>query len=303
MKHLLIPVDFSEHSLAAARLGAALAHTRGASITLTHALDLYAHISIDPKVWQRFKEEQLAAKRRDLEQLRDELRKRREDLDINLVIRTDEPSHGILTVAADTQPDMIVMASYGADAAGRFMLGSVAARVARRAPCPVLITRKDHAARIPPDARFGHPVVAVDYSRFSRPALELAAELAKPESTIEVIHVFRWPGSGDDNGEALDAALVDARTAELERLQDFTRNIDLAMVRVAHHTDVGRVAEQILEFARTSKTDLLVVGAHGRPDPMPHLGTVADRLLRAAPVPVLLIPEAMAEPADPESTS
>jgi|GEM_PF-3773062 len=299
MKHVLIPVDFSEHAVAAARLGVSLADTHGAVVTLAHVLDLYAHISIDPKVWQRYKEDQHASKRRELEQLRDELHAGHESVDINLLIRTDEPSHGILTAAADTQADLIVMASYGADAAGRFMLGSVAARAALRAPCPVMITRKDQLARVPNDARFTHPVVAVDYSRFSHPALELAAELVTPTSTIEVVHIFRWPYEGDD--AALAEALADARTTELERLEDFTRDIDLAMVHVAHHADVGRVANQILDFARTSKTDLLVVGAHGRPDPMPHLGTVADRLLRTAPVPVLLVPESMADAADKDS--
>ena len=49
----------------------------------------------------------------------------------------------IIRVAAEEHADMIVMATQGRTGLERFMLGSVADRVVRRAPCPVLTVRAD----------------------------------------------------------------------------------------------------------------------------------------------------------------
>lgn len=293
MKHIIIPIDFSDHSLAAAELGMTLAARMKTQVTLLHALDLWAHISIPPKVWDRYKTDQIASSHRHLGKVKDDLQRTHGDVPIKLLVRSDEPSHAILTHASEIGAGLIVMASYGANAGQRFLLGSVASRVARRAPCPVLVTRKDHVTHIPRDARFHQPLIAVDYSRFSRPAVRLATELSAPDASLELIHIFQWPGAHDDG--KLAEELAAARTAEMTRLQEFASHLDIAPVRVAFRTEIGTVASQILSFIGQSKTDLVVVGAHGRQEEIPHLGTVADRLLRASPVPVALVPEACAD--------
>ena len=59
------------------------------------------------------------------------------------VVKVGAAWEEIVAVAAEEHADMIVMATQGRAGLERFMLGSVADRVIRRAPCPVLTVRAD----------------------------------------------------------------------------------------------------------------------------------------------------------------
>jgi nucleotide-binding universal stress UspA family protein len=59
------------------------------------------------------------------------------------VVRTGAAWEEIVRVAVEEHADMIVMGTQGRTGLERFMLGSVAERVIRRAPCPVLTVRPD----------------------------------------------------------------------------------------------------------------------------------------------------------------
>ena len=59
------------------------------------------------------------------------------------VVKTGAAWEEIVRVAAEEHADMIVMGTQGRSGLERFMLGSVAERVVRRAPCPVLTLRPD----------------------------------------------------------------------------------------------------------------------------------------------------------------
>jgi len=287
MQRILIPIDFSDHSLAAARLGVAVAARFSGRVTLLHALDLFSHTSVPPQVFSSYKKEQLDSSTRELQALKDDLAKTAENVEILTEVIADEAAHAILSNADTTQADLIVMGSYGSKSGERFALGSVANRVGRRATCPLLITRAQQPA--PANGLFRQPMVAVDYSKFSVPSVELAVLLSAPESVIEMLHIVHWPGERDQ--ESLKTALGEVRASELERLQTLSHNIDIAPVRVAVRTEVGRVAGELISYVESSDIDLVVVGAHGSPDRSPYIGTVADRVLRTSAVPVLLLPE------------
>jgi nucleotide-binding universal stress UspA family protein len=208
---------------------------------------------------------------------------------VEAVVRYAEPVLGILEYAEEWKADLIVMGTRGADATEHDWLGSVAENVAKRAPCPVLVTRADQTDSFPASGRFAHALVAVDYSKFSAPATHLAADLAEPESTLEMVHVYDFAGISD--WDAYADAINDARQKELENLQEFAARLDLAAVRTSPRLQLGKIAEQLLEFANTSNTDVIIAGSHGSADQLEKLGTVADRLLHKAKVPVVLIPE------------
>ncbi len=52
-----------------------------------------------------------------------------------------EPAREIVRAAEDEQVDLIVMGTYGRSGLSRLLLGSVADRVVRTAPCPVVTVR------------------------------------------------------------------------------------------------------------------------------------------------------------------
>ena len=289
MKRILVATDFSEHALAAARLGVALARRYGGTATLLHALDLTLYTVVAPQVWESYNHDRMRASEKDLRRLTEQLSGIAGSADIEIVVQPGESAAAIVEYANEWKADLIAMGTYGAHAGQRFLLGSVAARVARSASCPVLVTRTAHRLA-PTDSAFQFPLVAVDYSKFSIPAVRLAATLAGPDSTIELLHIMRWPGGRDDVN--LSQALAKARAEELGRLEKFAAHVDVAPIAVTARADIGRAADHVLEYIAKSKTDLVIVGAHGRDDKVSYLGTVADRILRGSTVPVILLPEA-----------
>jgi universal stress protein A len=58
------------------------------------------------------------------------------------VLRDGVPAGEIVEAAAAERADMIVIGTHGRTGLGRFLLGSVAERVVRTAPCPVLTVRR-----------------------------------------------------------------------------------------------------------------------------------------------------------------
>src|SRR3569623_3627512 len=85
--------------------------------------------------------------------------------------------------------DLIVMGTHGRTGLSRVLLGSVAERVVRQAPCSELIAR-EHGAPRP----YRHLHVQVNFSEASRRALDEAGELAaRSGATVPLLHVRGRP--------------------------------------------------------------------------------------------------------------
>jgi nucleotide-binding universal stress UspA family protein len=65
---------------------------------------------------------------------------------ISLHVRTESPAQAIVQLASDLTADMVVVGTHGRHGIARFLLGSVAEEVVRKAPCPVLVVRPTGAA-------------------------------------------------------------------------------------------------------------------------------------------------------------
>jgi nucleotide-binding universal stress UspA family protein len=139
-------------------------------------------------------------------------------------------------------------------------------------------------------------LVPTDFSDTSRAALKYAADLARRfDSRLHLLHVspdpaqLPWavgPGLAEyvDGLEArcekmLVALRACATVEHLDPLRTTTRIVDGA----AHH--------EILEYVRTQDIDLVVMGTHGH-GALAHLllGSVAERVVRHALCPVLVVP-------------
>ena len=142
---ILVPTDFSEPSDAALEYATTLAGNLGASLHLLHIFE-------DPYLYGgAIAAEMYAPVPADLrESLRDEaktrLRERIEKLDAGRFHTTAEvytgPSAKAITDYATAQNiDLIVMGTHGRGGMAHLLLGSVAERIVRTAPCPVLTVR------------------------------------------------------------------------------------------------------------------------------------------------------------------
>lgn len=141
-KRILVPVDFSPHSTFAVRLGADLARRHSGAITLLHVFDPLPYAlpgdvdALLPDQRQRLDsqtQKSLAAAQRRAETA-GAPRVQRQLLEGN-------PAEEIVRFASEGQFDLIVMGTHGRRGLQHALLGSIAERVVRLAPCPVLTAR------------------------------------------------------------------------------------------------------------------------------------------------------------------
>lgn len=134
---LLVPVDFSQPSLAALRHALALALASGARVVLLHVLEPF-HASRLMDVAAVQADARRAANER-LEALLIATRKTWPA--VSRELRAGHPVTTIIALAKRTQADLIVMGTRGQTGLRRRLIGSVAERVVREAHCPVLVVR------------------------------------------------------------------------------------------------------------------------------------------------------------------
>lgn len=199
------------------------------------------------------------------------------------VVEHGGPTHkGIVADAREHDADCIVMGTHGRTGVDRFVLGSVAERTLREAQVPVLTVHPD----TPVGAAFESVLVPTDGSDSARAAGTTAVDLARAtDATLRVLSVVDlgavW---GDDAGTILDAVEKGARRA----VDEVADEAEAAGVPVETAVLTGSPVRAILEHADDEGVDCIVVGTHGRTGlDRVLLGSVAERVVRLADVPVL----------------
>ena len=137
----------------------------------------------------------------------------------------------------------------------------------------------------------------IDFSEFSvrayRHALSLAEHYRSKLVVQHVVEVWRHPSASF----AVTASLYDEycrslRGSGTEQLQEFVRNHTHNEVQPELVVDEGMAPDSILSLAQAQKSDLIVMGTHGRRgfDRL-MLGSATDRVMRRAPCPVMAVRE------------
>ncbi len=292
-KKILCPVDFSPGSQQAMRTAVRLANERDAELVLVHVWYL------PPTV---FAGEQLYAADF-VQQLSDDAERSLEAAvaeagrlgarHVTSKLLTGPPSQQIVDAArGEGGPWLIVIGTHGRTGLARVMLGSVAEQVVRHAPCPVLTVRPDNEP-----APFAHVLCPIDLSKPAHDAMEVAGELAQAGGAgITLLHVLELPVSYAGklpvpdlhrDLDARSAALMDRWTAALKAK---------VTVPVTQLTRIGRPGAQILALLDDDHTfDLVVIGSHGHAGVARLLlGSVAEKVVRHARCPVLVVHSAAA---------
>ena len=135
-KSVLVPIDFDELSYSAIAPAKEFVETE-ADLTLIHVL-APLHPADPAAMWHTLDNEQRKHKVREfLVQKLNELGY--QEIEIKLAI--GDPSTEIIDYAKEISADLIVLPSHGRQGISRFLVGSVAERVVRLSPCPVLILK------------------------------------------------------------------------------------------------------------------------------------------------------------------
>jgi nucleotide-binding universal stress UspA family protein len=138
-------------------------------------------------------------------------------------------------------------------------------------------------------------LVAADFEDTSRSALEYGRNVARAfGAKLHVVHVVPRvvPMSATEfepnNLEDLQASVVEGAARQLDLLLTETDRVHL---RVKPMVLVSTTpADAIVDYARETHVDIIVVGTHGRGG-ISHLlmGSVAEHVVRHAPCPVLVV--------------
>jgi nucleotide-binding universal stress UspA family protein len=155
LKQVLVATDFSEPSATALEYGRALARTFDATLHVVHVVEnlmasgmmAEAAPANYAELLERFEE---AADK----QLRATIGEddRRELKAETILLTRVAPARGIVSYAETAKIDLIVMGTHGRGGWSHLLMGSVAEKVVRTAPCPVLTVRHPEREFIAPDA-------------------------------------------------------------------------------------------------------------------------------------------------------
>ena len=140
---VLVPTDFSEPSAKALLYGRALARSFGASLHVLHTVEEplaqgWSTYGL-PAVLPELRVQVIADAQRQLEEAVPQIERDRQATE--LVTCLGDPHREIVRFAKERGIDLIVMGTHGRGGMAHLLLGSVAERVVRTAPCPVLTVR------------------------------------------------------------------------------------------------------------------------------------------------------------------
>ena len=206
--------------------------------------------------------------------------------------REGEPAHQILEAASGLPADLVVVGSHGWTGLDAFLLGSVARNVAKHAPCSVLVARATaHGLR--------RVVLAVDELEHAAQAAAFLRQLPlPPETEIVLTHVLRpvrpFHGLVPTEPGHLAEVARQAREAQHQNVAEFLARTQAQVAEAGRAVRAaireGDPAEQILQAGG---------GGAGGPDRRRArgvslvkslvVGSVADRLLKAATCSVLIV--------------
>jgi nucleotide-binding universal stress UspA family protein len=195
-----------------------------------------------------------------------------------------DPALELLRSAEAEEVDLIALSTHGRGALARWALGSVAHKVLRASPVPILLAKG--LGR--PMAGIRRILVPMDGSRRSEEALPHAVALARVYGAgILLLHVAPEPGA-----EASDSKFrrwVRNETARVEsRFATIRDAIDTIPVRTA--VDRGDPALRITNRAGDRPDTMIVLSSHGRTGIARWaMGSVAEKVLHRTPAPMLMV--------------
>lgn len=155
MNRILVATDFGEAAGAALSYGRALARRFGASLTLLHVIDdfMTAGYGVDGYVagYSDLQREAEDGARQQLDALLTG-QDRTEPGSRTVLLTSNTPALAIINFAKEMNADVIIMGTHGRGAMAQLLMGSVAERVVRTAPCPVLTVKHPEHEFVLPDA-------------------------------------------------------------------------------------------------------------------------------------------------------
>lgn len=197
-----------------------------------------------------------------------------------------DPVQGVLNAVKSYHADLLILGTHGSRNLERFVLGSIAEEILRKATCPVLTIGPNVHAPHQGGPHFQNILLATDLSKEGSAAGRYALSLAAEEAAhISICHVLP-----EGHIKTVDSAKFEAQLTQV--VKEFIPKAFLDKCRAQYTVQYGNAANEILGLAAKQKTSLIVLGAHPASTIATHLVPgVAFRVITEATCPVLTIRE------------
>ncbi len=296
-RSILVPLDGSPFAEQAVPLASRIAQRSGSKLRLAfvHKLPAPPVDSAAAKLFTSIEAVTRKAERAYLRGIQAKLREGGIRLS-SAVTLTGDPGPALAQYAREMAIDLVVMATHGRGGIRRAWLGSVADHLIRHLEVPVLLVRPTEGAAPQGRPGAGRILVPLDGSPLAEEALDAGAALARIWDTeltlLQVVRpVLPSPDMALPVPSAYDEELTAmCRTQAQDYLDDVVERLHDRGLRATGVAVVGwSTVDSLLDVARPEHIALVVLATHGRGGLRRlALGSVADKLVRGADVPVLV---------------
>ena len=290
-QNILVPIDFSEFSSNVLNYAIGLAEKFHSKLILLHAVVLFED---DVNEEQRLQEyEEWVRKREkniDAHMKKNELRVNQKGISVDSVIlRSISAADAILEYLNDHSCDLIIMGTHGRTGLKHIFLGSVAEKIVRLSPIPVLSVHRSVQ-----DFRIENIIAPIDFSIYSKNAADYAISIAENfKAQVNFIHVIEkeihpsFYASGVESIFQIDTGLQDRVIQNMQGFLEEQLNSD---IKPRFMVKEGRAHREIVEYAKEEKADLIVISTHGLTGlEYLLLGSTTEKVVRWASCPVLTL--------------
>jgi nucleotide-binding universal stress UspA family protein len=288
--HIVLAVDASPDSKNAAQVIRHLAEPPVLDVLNVVDEDALKHAYISPTMPAEY----LETYRREVTEVAERvLHEMKADLEphcrhIRLIADTGDAAESIIQTAEESHADLVIVGQRGMTATPSFLLGGVSQKVARYAPCSVLVVKG-------PIARLDRILVAVDGSEAAHKAVEFLGRCpVKGPAQVTVVTV--WPAARSEGwGMPIRAAdrsslkqVVEEKGQEL--LRNMTRECGTETYQLGTELLHGDPAFAILDAAVRYQSQIVVIGSRGTKAIKRFLlGSVSEKVLVHASCSVLIV--------------
>lgn len=279
LERVLLPTDGREETAVAIDHGLELAERFDASVHVFYVVDVREMETAPQSESTREAGEEHVAR------VAEKARER--DLSVETEVLKGTPSEAIVDYVEEAEIDLVVGGTHGRTGFERYQAGSVAERVVRTCPVPLLtVPLESNGAPYYP---YDDILLPTDGSRGSIESIDWAMDVANAyDSTVHVLSVVESTTIGFDIRSPLRG----------EQLQGYAEDVVADVLDAAREAGVeatstitdGAPLDEIRDAIDERDADLVVMGTHGRTDIDRYLlGSVAEKTVRKSPVPVMTV--------------
>jgi nucleotide-binding universal stress UspA family protein len=295
IRRILCPIDFSEFGDRAVRHATSVARWYGAEIHALHVAPILPEAwPVPPAVDRATGDLALLA---DLQRHLDcrLAPARAADVPVETCILNGGAAHEIVDYARRTAADLIVMGTHGRTGFRRLILGSVAATVLRKAPCPVLTVGHADGPAHADGPPFRHVLYAVDLQPDGETIHSLALSLAQEAAAnLTLAHVIE-PFFEEEIATHTHVSVAHYKQFLQSQLHDrLTQLIPAEVHTWCQSQVVVRIGTPWVELVRAANdcgAEIIVMGVRQGRGALDRLvfGSTAQRVLQHARCPVLTV--------------